>query len=272
MLTSTGAAGESAPAPPEARPALPSLQRHRQRQPGHEQEQADDAAALHGPQRVGVEVLLRTDPAEVVQVEGQVESAIQTIAAPRSASSRSKRSGLCTQRLAHRGVDDAQFGQRGVDVRAPPFQVAMASRCARPRTQLLGTAFTMRAIQIQVMLISDATRRWPWTQDQCQPRPVGPRVHTRGGHAPRLQQALVLGEADGAREMPNSLAQAGRCEELAGVVMRCAPTAVAVGGQASADLSAALRPRRGHSGMAMASDLRHTRAAASSPRSCRRTP
>jgi len=50
------------------------MQRRGQRQAGAEQEQADDGAALHGPQRVAVEVLLRHKEAEVVEVEGEVEA------------------------------------------------------------------------------------------------------------------------------------------------------------------------------------------------------
>jgi hypothetical protein len=63
------------------------VQRDGLAEPGAEQEQRDDAAALHGPERVAVEVLL--DEAEMAQVEAKWNAAIQTIATPRKASRRS---------------------------------------------------------------------------------------------------------------------------------------------------------------------------------------
>jgi hypothetical protein len=62
------------PALPEAPPPLPRLQGQRLPDAGGEQEQADDARALHGPQRVAVEVVARLEQAEMVEVECEVES------------------------------------------------------------------------------------------------------------------------------------------------------------------------------------------------------
>ena len=59
------------PAAPEARPALPLRHGHRLPHAGGEQEQADDGAALPGPDRVFVEVLV--DVAGVVEIEREVE-------------------------------------------------------------------------------------------------------------------------------------------------------------------------------------------------------
>ena len=61
------------PAFPETRPALPGLQRHGLTHARAEQEQRDDAAALPGPERVDVEILLRAQQLEVIEVEAEVE-------------------------------------------------------------------------------------------------------------------------------------------------------------------------------------------------------
>ena len=66
------AAGDLRPAAPEARPApgaAPSAIAWPA--PAQNRNRRDDAGALHGPERVGVEVLV--DEAEVVQVEAEVE-------------------------------------------------------------------------------------------------------------------------------------------------------------------------------------------------------
>ena len=58
------------PASPEARPALAPVQGHRLPESRAEEKDRDDEAALRGPERVGIEVLL--DDAEVVQIEEEV--------------------------------------------------------------------------------------------------------------------------------------------------------------------------------------------------------
>jgi hypothetical protein len=51
------------PAPPEARPRLPGVQRRGLPEPGAQQEEADNCGALQRPEGVGVEVLPRLQPA-----------------------------------------------------------------------------------------------------------------------------------------------------------------------------------------------------------------
>src|SRR6516225_2475869 len=118
------------------------------------------------------------------------------------------------------GVDDAQFRQRSVDVRALLLEFRdRLGGLVQHVLHLHGAALAVRAVEIEVVLdLGQRRADRLGAQDQLQPRAVAPRVDARAVDAARREQALVLVEAQRARRDVELPAELGDAEQLAGVV------------------------------------------------------